>query len=182
MTERKDIGKEREQEPETEVDLLDFELYDAVGAGETWAVLYVEDVGRAPVTVQVLINGQDLNDIYGQMGELGHNDIRWTYMLMQESLKPDKTEKDRAYDYEFACCIGCGEPGCDYIAVVVSEDGEYIRWKTWYRFGDPEDIRCYCFLRTQYMEAMAKLWAILPEEDRKHFLGDRRRTVYDWEV
>ena len=48
MTERKDNGKEREQEPEKQADILDFELYDAVGAGETWAVLYVEDVGRAP--------------------------------------------------------------------------------------------------------------------------------------
>ena len=182
MTKRKDNGKCRKKKPETKVDILDFRLYDVEAAGEIWAVEIFEYNGKRPATVQVLVNGRDINDIYGLMGKLGHNEVRWTYMLMQESLKPKHTEWEREYDYEFACCISCGEPGCNYIAVVVTEDGEYIRWKTWYRFGDPNDIRCYCFLRTQYMEAMAKLWTLLTDADRKHFLADSRRTVYAWEV
>ena len=164
-------GEIVEMEMKDTVDTLDFELYDPVAAGEEW----VDAIPDCPekesyvrLTTQILVNGRDLNDHFGQMDKLGHTQADWLYMGLYELT--EEIIQQEGSEFQLACCRGCGEPGCDYVGAAFWRDGDYVIWDCWYAFGD-RTRKVFRFRYEDYMEALEKLGGFLAEKERKRLQG-----------
>lgn len=149
------------------VDTLDFQLYDPVAAGEEWVDAIPDYPGKDEyirLTTQILVNGRDLNDHFGQMDKLGHTQADWLYMGLYEIT--EEIIRQEGSEFQLACCRGCGEPGCDYVGAEFRRDGDYVIWDCFYAFGD-RTRKVFRFRYDDYMKALEKLGSFLSEKERK---------------
>lgn len=150
-------GEIVEMELNDTVDTLDFQWYDPVAAGEGWVVEIPEGPGRDEDirrTTQILVNGRDLNDYFGQMETLGHTQADWIYMGLHRIT--EEAVQRFGDEWELACCRDCAVPGCDYVGAVFWRDGDYVIWDCWYEYGD-STRKVFKFRYEDYMKALERI-------------------------
>ena len=148
------------------INTLDFKMFDPVEAGEEWAV----DFGSNHKVVEIYIDGQRLLDTIREIeipyaqgedspelaGDYGHVSPRELYSDLSTAADENSYSHDLGV-YLF-CCASCGEPGCWSVTLRVREDADFVYW-----YGFEHEHRGweynleYKFEKKAYEQAMKKL-------------------------
>ena len=162
---------------EDKINVLKFEMFDPVDAGEEWAC----DIDYDLNAVEIYIDGRPLLDILSEYeipflvsqgyrlrkGKIlhGHMTPKSLYWDLCRVFTPGTYSHD--YGAFLFCCESCGEPGCDGITVKVTRDEKHIYWSDFERSLNylHIDLR-FTFDAKQYFEALRELEEMAPFERR----------------
>lgn len=140
--------------------VLDFEMFDPIEAGEAWAV----EFGTNHKVVEIYIDGKKLIDII-RVIETPYTEVPGAYgHVSPYDLYDDLCTATDGHSYSclygvyLFCCRGCGEPGCWSVTCKVKEDEKFVYWYSFeHEHRDWSYNLNYRFDKTAYAQAMEKL-------------------------
>ena len=160
-------------------DKIEFKIADPAELGETWA----EENDRNLKAVEIYINGREFVDILKECekpfadseghpnlaGSYGHNVPKILYCALSEAVK-EGTYSNK-YGAELLCCRDCGIPGCWSVLAMISEDDDFVYWKSFshnHRKMWKYDLS-FRFVKADYEKEMEKLKSYAEENGNSIF-------------
>lgn len=155
--------------------ILNFEMFDPVEAGEEWAITW----GSNHKVVEIYVDGKKLLDIIREIevpyaneegypelaGAYGHISPRELYVDLSTVLIDNSNTCDKRVN--LFCCGSCGEIICWSVSFLVKEDERYVYWYDFrHEHRNWEYNLTYKFDKEEYEDTLWDLWDMSKEQKR----------------